>query len=711
MNHHLINNNKKLPRQIAVVSGIIINVLLAFITYRTGLPLYFDTAGTIGVTILCGTFPGVLTAAITNLACSLFNEYALYFAIINVVVALCTSWTMNHKSLPGKKNILFLCVLISLISGAAGTVLQWFLMGDSQFSVINDAAEAFTSGTGLPLFLSIIAVNILFNSADKIISVFIALIIIRFIPIEYIKQIKDGEWKQKPLSKEAIKDIHAKTRINSLRNKLVVTLSVAAIIPVTVMGWIGLNVNFERAKVTYIKDSQNAADYISAYIDPEKIGELVKDGKPTDEYIRLREIMNGIKNNSHAIDNMYLICAENGGFNCILDLDDESDAGSDDSFIQTFTPYLYELQFGRKAAPVERQERSGREITVFSPIEDSSDNVVGFVCADVTMKFIVEYDNDFFVRLLIILSAYFILTLCFGISFSGFSLVYPISSITRCTDSFIKSGGSQQETDENVRRIRSIGIRTGDELEDLYNAICLMESNTAEQVRAIRRYAESSARMQNGLIVTMADMVENRDSDTGAHVQKTAAYVKIILEGLQKKGYYAEKITPKYISDVVMSAPLHDVGKINISDTILNKPGKLTEEEFNIMKTHTKSGRIIMDHAISTVEGESYLKEARNMAAFHHERWDGKGYPEGLHGEAIPLSARIMAVADVFDALTSKRVYKPAYPLEKAVEIIKRGSGTQFDAKCVEVFLDALPEVKDVLTKYNDNDIKGINNV
>ncbi|MBR6924475.1 MAG: ECF transporter S component [Oscillospiraceae bacterium] len=364
----MINNNKKLPRQIAVVSGIIINVLLAFITYRTGLPLYFDTAGTIGVTILCGTFPGVLTAAITNLACSLFNEYSLYFAIINVLIALCTSWTMKYRTQTGKKNIFVLCALISLISGVTGTILQWFLMNDSQFSIINEAADAFTSKTGLPLFLSIMAVNVLFNSADKIISVIIALIVIRLIPTEYIRKIKDGEWMQKPLSKEAVKDIHLKTRTNSLRNKLVVTLTVAAVIPVTVMGWIGLSVNFERAKVTYIKDSQNAADYVSAYIDPEKIGELVKDGKTTDEYIRLKEIMKGIMNNSHAIDNMYVICAENGGFTCILDLDDESDAETDNSFIETFSPYLYELQFGRKAAPVEREERSGREITVFSPI-------------------------------------------------------------------------------------------------------------------------------------------------------------------------------------------------------------------------------------------------------------------------------------------------------------------------------------------------------
>ena len=195
-------------------------------------------------------------------------------------------------------------------------------------------------------------------------------------------------------------------------------------------------------------------------------------------------------------------------------------------------------------------------------------------------------------------------------------------------------------------------------------------------------------------------VIESRDPDTGAHVQKTAAYVKTIVEGLKRKGYYVEKITPTFMSDVVRSAPLHDIGKIHIPDNVLNKPGKLDPEEFEIMKTHTTAGKRILEKAIQTVGAENYLKEARNMAAYHHERWDGNGYPEKLHGEEIPLSARIMAVADVFDALTSVRVYKPAFPMEKAATIIEEGSGTQFDPKCVEVFLEALPEIRKILEQY-----------
>jgi energy-coupling factor transport system substrate-specific component len=196
-------------------------------------------------------------------------------------------------------------------------------------------------------------------------------------------------------------------------------------------------------------------------------------------------------------------------------------------------------------------------------------------------------------------------------------------------------------------------------------------------------------------------MVESRDQNTGDHVKNTAEYTRIIMDEMVKEGIYKDLLTPELISDIYHSAPLHDVGKISISDTILNKPGKLTDEEFEKMKSHSEEGAMIIDRVMNSMpqSDAGYLKEARNLALYHHEKWDGTGYPTGLSGEEIPLSARIMAVADVFDALISERSYKKAFSFEKAIEIIKESSGTHFDPNIVKAFLNAKDEVRKIANK------------
>lgn len=192
--------------------------------------------------------------------------------------------------------------------------------------------------------------------------------------------------------------------------------------------------------------------------------------------------------------------------------------------------------------------------------------------------------------------------------------------------------------------------------------------------------------MQSHIITTMADIIENRDESTGGHIRRTAKYVEIIADRLQKQGKYKNILTNQYISDMVMAAPLHDIGKIHISDTVLNKPGKLTEEEFAMMKTHTTAGRELLEKAKGDLGEIRYLNIAIDMAAYHHEWENGKGYPYGTSSDNIPLCAKILAVADVFDALTSKRCYKPAMPFEKACNIIKEERGTHFDKDIVDAF-------------------------
>lgn len=200
-------------------------------------------------------------------------------------------------------------------------------------------------------------------------------------------------------------------------------------------------------------------------------------------------------------------------------------------------------------------------------------------------------------------------------------------------------------------------------------------------------YHERISGMQSGMITLMAEIVENRDDNTGGHIKRTAKYVEMIAEELRERGAYPAVLTDAYVRDMVVAAPLHDIGKIHIPDSILNKPGRLTEEEFAIMKTHTTAGRDLLVQATAELGEFSYLHMAIEMAESHHEWWNGKGYPVGISGEEIPLCARIMAVADVFDALTSRRCYKDEMPLEKAYAIIREESGTHFDPVVAEAFL------------------------
>ncbi|MCL2801870.1 MAG: response regulator [Treponema sp.] len=208
----------------------------------------------------------------------------------------------------------------------------------------------------------------------------------------------------------------------------------------------------------------------------------------------------------------------------------------------------------------------------------------------------------------------------------------------------------------------------------------------------IRERTAQFNRLQNSIVSVLANIVENRDKGTGGHIERTSAYIKILIDEMKKRSVYKEEIDSWDTEKIISSARMHDLGKISITDIIVNKPGKLTEEEYEIMKTHAKEGERIIDEIIArTGEGE-FLRNARLFAGCHHERWDGKGYPHRLSGEEIPLQGRIMAIVDVYDALVSERPYKKAFTAEQAVEIIMQSAGTHYDPLIADVFY----EVKDL---------------
>jgi len=203
-------------------------------------------------------------------------------------------------------------------------------------------------------------------------------------------------------------------------------------------------------------------------------------------------------------------------------------------------------------------------------------------------------------------------------------------------------------------------------------------------------------RLQNSIISVIADMVENRDEVTGGHIERTTSYVKMLLTEAMARGLYTDEMRLWDLNVVVSSARLHDVGKITVSDLILNKPGELSSDEFAIIKTHAKEGENIIDKIIKQTEEDIFLSHAKLFAGYHHERWDGSGYPYGLKGEDIPLQGRIMAVADVYDALTSERPYKKAFSHDDSLKIIMENACKQFDPKIADVFYDIRDKFKTV---------------
>ncbi len=212
------------------------------------------------------------------------------------------------------------------------------------------------------------------------------------------------------------------------------------------------------------------------------------------------------------------------------------------------------------------------------------------------------------------------------------------------------------------------------------------------------------ARTHEATIESLGILAECREPEGSGHIRRTRLYLSRLGQRLVEKGQYTPPLDENLIVQYCKSAPLHDLGKVGVPDVILRKEGPLTREEFEVMKTHTTIGQTSIAAAERRLGSDSFLRFARDIALSHHERWDGTGYPQGLAGEGIPLCARLMAVADVYDALVSRRVYKSPYPHSKAVAILEENRGTAFDPIMIDAFLDVREDFRDIALEHADSD-------
>lgn len=281
----------------------------------------------------------------------------------------------------------------------------------------------------------------------------------------------------------------------------------------------------------------------------------------------------------------------------------------------------------------------------------------------------------------------------------------PVIMITALTDADNKLKGLSLGAVDYIPKpfnLEEIKVRVKNHL-NLVIAKKELEALNKELEEKVRQRTLHLKLTHETTIETLSALAEHRDPETGAHIQRTKSYVQILANTLRKQQKYQNLFSDDYIEKLTLSAPLHDVGKVAVPDHILFKPAKLTHDEFEIIKKHTIVGYEALVVAETKLGQDSFLNIASEIAYTHHEKWDGTGYPRGISGEDIPLSGRLMALADVYDALTTKRPYKPPFSHEKAVEIIKEGRGSHFDPTIVDTFIELHEEFRAIALKFKDN--------
>ena len=686
-------------------AALALNLLGVLITQLTGVPLYIDTAGTVVAAAVGGYLPGVIVGFLTNLIKGLINSEAFYYGVLNMLTALTAAFMSKRGFFRSFPRALVLVPVLTVITGIPGTFLTWYLNG-SQIGGTEEKLAKYLLDKKIPPFLSQLGADILTELLDKLIMIVIAYFIIRLIPKAYKSRFDALGIRQAELSGEMKKAVrNARCRSVSLRTKVVLILGAASILIAGTSTVISFMLYKQSTLDEHIKLANGIAEVAAGSINAEMVDEYIEKGESAEGYKATEDILYKLRDSSPDVEYVYVYRIEKDGCHVVFDLDTDELEGSEPGdlipFDDSFKDYIPTLLRGGKIDPIISDDSYGWLLTVYKPVYDSSGNCVCYAAVDISMNLLSAFGYSFIAKLVSLLVSFFILTLAFGIWLVERHVTLPINSIAYSAGRFAYD--SDEKRENSVERIKQLDIRTGDEIENLYRAIVESTEESMRFVADIQNKTETISKMQNGLIMVLADMVENRDKCTGDHVRKTAAYCRIILAKMKELGFYKEQMTDQFIDDMINAAPLHDVGKIHISDIILNKPGRLTDEEFEIMKTHTVLGSKIIDKAIAMVSDSSYLNEAKNVSEYHHEKWNGKGYPHGLSGEDIPLSARIMAVADVFDALVSERSYKKPFTFEKAMSIIKEDAGSHFDPLVAEAFLASEDEVRKVAQSFDDN--------
>ena len=685
------------------IAGIALNLLLSLLAKALHLPLYLDTVGTVLIAAAGGYLPGMLTGFLTNVLLWIINgdSMTVFYSVISVLIAALAAFLARKGWYRTFGKSLCSAPLLALIGGGLGSLLTFALYKIDFGEELSAELAHFFYNNGLQsVFLAQLLGDILIDVVDKLFVVLIVCVFLGFIPDSVRYKLYLRFWQQNPLSMEDRQASRGfSVRKMSLRSKFLLLILIGMAIVAILTTALGYQMYRKNMFEAQAEMGGGVARVVASSFDADRVDEYLELGEKAEGYKEAETAMARVRDSSEDIAYVYVYQIRSDGCHVVFDPDKEGEPGSDPGtvvdFDNDFRKNLDDLLAGRPIDPVVSNGQYGWLYTIYEPVKDSTGKTVCYAGADISMEEIMKGLYSYLAKVLSLFVSIIGILLAVFLLLADSGIIMPINSMALAASRFAFDSESQRS--DGVEQVRSLGIRTGDEIENLYDAITQTTEDSVRYIAESQEKNRTIARMQENLILVLADMVESRDQFTGDHVKNTSEYTLIIMDQLKKEGIYTDQLTDEFIQNVYHSAPLHDIGKIRVSDTILNKPGKLTDDEIETMKLHTVYGRDVIEKAKKASSDVSYLNEAENLSLYHHEKWNGKGYPHGLSGEDIPLSARIMAVADVFDALVSKRSYKDPFPFEKAMDIIREGAGNHFDPYVAGAFMHAEDKVRKVL--------------
>ena len=689
-----------------ILAAFLVNIVFSKIALALDLPVFLDCIGTVLAAMLGGTFPAVIAGFCSNAFNGISDLTTLYYGIINILIGVAATIFQQKGFFRTIPKICITILVFALLGGALGSILTYFLYGyDFGEGISAPFSVAIYNNLGFSKFFSQLTADFIIDIFDKAIVVAAAILTYSRIPL-LLKHRMSHVFLYDPNVHETKKLEDGNLIKRSLLRKVIIIVIAAEILLGAFASITGFVLYRQVSIGKFIDIAHGLTEAASVAIDADRVDEFLEQGEKAEDYKAIESKLYKIRNGFPQALYLYVYKILEDGCHVVFDLDatdgeEGSAPGSVVAFDPTFEPYLPQLLKGEPIDPIISDDQYGWLLTVYKPLKNSVGKTVAYVAADISMGEILIDQAKFFIKLLSMFFGLSIIIMSIVLEFMKRGIVHPVN---RMASGAMHFAYNLEQDSANVQELESLGIESSDEIGHLYKALTKMCNDSIGFIRRLEKAAERIQHMQDEIIINFAEMVEARDMSTGNHIKKTAFYVEAIAQELYKEGKFKDILDEAYIAKLKRSAPLHDIGKIAVSDLILNKPGKLTDEEFAIMKSHTTEGWHILEKIeenASDSMDDGYLKEATEMAHYHHEKWDGTGYPTGIKGAGIPLSARIMAVADVFDALVAERVYKKPFTYEKAMQIITEGAGKHFDPTVVEAFTKISQRLYDERTKLN----------